>query len=80
MRGCPNCRETGYRGRIGLSELLRVDDRVRDKIQQRANASEIRDAAISQGMKLLHQVGVAKIIHGLTTIEEVRRVTIRAAM
>jgi general secretion pathway protein E len=79
-RGCENCRETGYRGRVGVFELLMVDDPVRSKIQDRSNASEIRDVALKNGMRLLRDDGVAKIRQGLTTVEEVSRVTVRAAM
>jgi general secretion pathway protein E len=79
-RGCPNCRETGYRGRIGLFEMLAVDDQVRSKIQDRANASDIRDSALARGMKLLRDDGIAKILRGATTVDEVSRVTVRAAM
>jgi general secretion pathway protein E len=79
-RGCPNCRETGYRGRVGIFELLMVDDPVRAKIQDRSNASEIRDVALTRGMQLLRDDGVRKILQGNTTVEEVSRVTVRAAM
>jgi general secretion pathway protein E len=79
-RGCPNCRETGYRGRLGLFELLTIDEHVRAKIQQRANASEIRDKGLARDMQLLRDDGVAKILRGLTTVEEVSRVTVRAVI
>ena len=79
-RGCSNCRETGYRGRVGIFELLAVDDQVRKRIQDRSNASEIRDTALSEGMELLRDDGIAKIIQGLTTVDEVSRVTVRAAL
>ena len=79
-RGCPNCRETGYRGRVGLFELLTIDDQVRSKVQERANASDIREVALSRGMMLLRDDGVSKIVRGFTTVEEVSRVTVRAAM
>jgi type II secretory ATPase GspE/PulE/Tfp pilus assembly ATPase PilB-like protein len=79
-RGCPNCRQTGYRGRVGLFELLAVGDEVRSKIQACASASEIRDIALGRGMKLLRDDGIAKILRGATTVEEVSRVTVRAAM
>jgi general secretion pathway protein E len=78
--GCANCRETGYRGRVGIFELLMVDDPVRAKIQDRSNASEIRDVALTRGMQLLRDDGVRKILQGNTTVEEVGRVTVRAAM
>lgn len=79
-RGCPNCRDTGYRGRVGLFELLTVDDEVRAKVQDRANASDIRDVALRRGMQLLRDDGVEKILAGATTVEEVSRVTVRATM
>jgi general secretion pathway protein E len=79
-RGCSNCRDTGYRGRVGIFELLGIDDQVRTRIQQRANASEIRDAALARGMHLLRDDGVAKIGRGLTTVEEVARVSVRASL
>jgi general secretion pathway protein E len=79
-RGCSNCRDTGYRGRIGLFELLAINDEVRSKMQGRANASEIRDTALSHGMKLLRDDGIAKLIRGATTVDEVGRVTVRATM
>jgi general secretion pathway protein E len=79
-RGCPNCRETGYRGRIGIFELLSVDDQVRSRIQDRSNASEIRDTALGRGMQLLRDDGVAKVLRGATTVEEVGRVTVRSSM
>jgi general secretion pathway protein E len=76
--GCKNCRQTGYSGRLGLFELLVVDDAVRDQVQSRANASQIRDVALSHGMRRLREDGRAKVLAGLTTIEEVERVTMRA--
>lgn len=79
-RGCPNCRATGYRGRVGLFELLAINDVVRSKVQERANASDIRDVALSRGMKLLRDDGISKILRGFTTVDEVSRVTVRAAM
>jgi general secretion pathway protein E len=78
--GCGNCRETGYRGRVGVFELLLVDDPVRAKIQDRSNASEIRDVALTRGMRLLRDDGVVKIRQGFTTVEEVSRVTVRGAI
>jgi type II secretory ATPase GspE/PulE/Tfp pilus assembly ATPase PilB-like protein len=77
-RGCPNCRDTGYRGRIGLFELLTVTDPVRLKIQSRANASDIRDTGLAGKMKLLRHDGALKVQRGATTVDEVSRVTVRA--
>jgi len=57
-----------------------MNDEVRSKIQDRANASGVRDTALSHGMKLLRDDGIAKILRGATTVDEVSRVTVRAAM
>jgi general secretion pathway protein E len=77
--GCDACRQTGYQGRIGIFELLEIGDHVRDLIQQRANASRIRAAAVDRGMKVLHADGLEKAGRGTTTLEEVVRVTMREA-
>jgi general secretion pathway protein E len=74
-QGCPACAETGYQGRSGIYELLMVDDAVRPLILQRADANSLRQAAIDQGMKTLAGDGWDKVAQGLTTVEEVLRVT-----
>ena len=74
-RGCRACRDTGYRGRVGIFELLEVTDVVRDLIQNRENASRIRSAAVESGTRLLHHDGLRKAAAGLTTLDEVVRVT-----
>jgi len=73
--GCEKCRNTGFRGRIGIFELLVVDDTCRDLVQGRRSAAEIREAAICSGLSLLRNDGAKKIHAGLTTREEVLRVT-----
>ena len=73
--GCAACRGTGYRGRIGLFELLVVDDRCRSLVQSRGNASQIREAGMEAGMHLLATDGLLKIHQGVTTLDEVMRVT-----
>jgi general secretion pathway protein E len=73
--GCSKCRDTGFRGRIGIFELLVVDDPCRELIQNRRSASEIREAAICSGLSLLRNDGAKKIHSGQTTREEVLRVT-----
>jgi len=78
--GCEACRQTGYRGRLGIFELLTVDDTVRSQVQEHANATQIRDSAIAQGMQLLREDGIAKACSGRTTLDEVLRVTVRATM
>ena len=74
-RGCDQCKQTGYRGRKGIYELLTIDDPVRSLILDRAPASAIRDAGCQHGMRTLRQDGWTNVIHGLTTLDEVVRVT-----
>ena len=74
-RGCRECRHSGYSGRIGLFELIMLDDEVREMIVQRASAGRILQACISNGFKVMRQDGWDKVRAGLTTIEEVLRVT-----
>ena len=76
--GCPACRNTGYRGRVAICELLRVDESIRRHIQSRASATEIRDAAIKGGMRHLREDGIEKVLAGITTPAEVARVTVRS--
>lgn len=78
--GCAECRQTGYCGRLGIFELLVTDDAVRGQIQSHANASQIRDAAVTRGMRLLRDDGIEKIIAGQTTIDEVIRITMRTSL
>jgi general secretion pathway protein E len=75
--GCPACRSTGYRGRLGTFELLALDDDVRRLIQARATATEIKDAAVAAGTHTLRDDGIEKILAGITTISEVERVTLK---
>lgn len=75
--GCAACRGTGFSGRFGLFELLTVDDAVRDAICRRATASHIKAAAAPGGLRNLQQDGIRKVLAGLTTVEEVLRVTMR---
>jgi type IV pilus assembly protein PilB len=73
-RGCAACAHTGYAGRVGIFEILRVTDRVRDLVAQGARASEIRGAAWAAGTRFLMEDALAKVRQGLTTIEEILRV------
>jgi type II secretory ATPase GspE/PulE/Tfp pilus assembly ATPase PilB-like protein len=74
-RGCSRCRGTGYYGRMGLFELLHVNDALRDAVSRHASRSELRGVARTGGMISLWQDGWHKVIEGKTTIEEVLRVT-----
>jgi type II secretion system protein E len=73
--GCDRCTKTGYRGRLGIFELLQVNDAVESLIINRRSASEIRQAAVSAGMRTLRDDGWEKIFKGVTTVEEVIRAT-----
>jgi general secretion pathway protein E len=74
-RGCDDCRGTGYRGRTGIYELFAITEDIRSLILRRASSREIRRLAIEQGMVTLRQDGWARAVEGVTTIEEVLRVT-----
>jgi general secretion pathway protein E len=74
-QGCPACAQTGYQGRTGIYELLTIDDVIRPFILQRADASTLQQQAIGQGMKTLAADGWSKVAQGVTTVEEVLRVT-----
>ena len=73
--GCPNCRGTGYRGRMGIYELLTANEEVRNLATARAPATEIKRAAQRAGMTTLRGNGWNKVLAGETTIDEVLRVT-----
>jgi general secretion pathway protein E len=74
-QGCAQCKRTGYRGRTGIHELLVVDDEVRTLVMKSADAATIRRAATARGMNTLREDGADKVVEGLTTIEEILRVT-----
>ncbi|MDO8300398.1 GspE/PulE family protein [Lacisediminimonas sp.] len=73
--GCPECRQTGYRGRTGLYELLGVTQKFASEIRADADIGQLRRQSMADGMKPLRIAGAAKIAEGLTTIEEVLKVT-----
>jgi len=74
--GCDNCGKTGYKGRIGVYELLEINEEMRQLIVKRAPPYEIRAAATRTGVASLREVAMKKLFAGLTTLEEVIRVTI----
>jgi len=73
--GCPKCLQTGYSGRTGLFEILPADETVRSAILTRSDADGIRALAVSRGMRTLLAAGAEKVVSGLTSAEEVLRVT-----
>jgi type IV pilus assembly protein PilB len=74
-KGCPRCRNLGYTGRIGIYELFAPDDELLDKISAGGTLNELRDLARATGMKPLRIDGIEKVKAGITTLEEVYRVT-----
>lgn len=74
--GCPACSNTGYRGRVALHEIMTLSDEIESLVVTRSTAGEIRQVAIQQGMVSLREDGWSKVAQGLTTIEEVLRVTV----
>lgn len=74
-RGCRACRQLGYRGRMGIYELLTTSETIREFAQNRANSWKISQVAIKEGMRTLRQDGWLKVINGDSTVEEVLRVT-----
>jgi type IV pilus assembly protein PilB len=74
-RGCDKCRKTGYSGRVGIYEMLVVDDQLRDVIARNPNVAEFRRMCIERGMVTLRADGMRKVAKGVTTVQEVLRVT-----
>ncbi|MEN8197355.1 MAG: ATPase, T2SS/T4P/T4SS family, partial [Pseudomonadota bacterium] len=74
-KGCDKCNGTGYSGRSALLEVLVMDDALRRLVLQRADAREIEKAAVEGGMRTLYRDGLRKAAEGITSIEEVLRVT-----
>lgn len=73
--GCDKCLQTGYRGRTGIYELLLINDEIRNMVLQNVNSQVIKNKAIECGMTTLRADGAAKVLAGITSIEEVLRVT-----
>ena len=74
-KGCPACSQTGYRGRTGIYEILIVTEGIRQLIMKKADSATIGRLAISEGMRTLREDGARKVMAGITTLEEVLRVT-----
>jgi type IV pilus assembly protein PilB len=74
-KGCPICNNTGYKGRVGLYEVMAIKEEIKELILSRASTSEVKKEAMRLGMKTLRQSGIIKTREGLTTIEEVLRST-----
>jgi type II secretory ATPase GspE/PulE/Tfp pilus assembly ATPase PilB-like protein len=74
-KGCEACSGTGYKGRIGIFEVLPISGPVRELVMKRATIKEMKDKAVELGMRTLREDGIEKVKKGVTTIDEVLRVT-----
>lgn len=74
-KGCKRCFHTGYKGRVGITEILAFSPQIKELVLARAGESRIKETARTEGMKTMREDGLAKAIAGLTTLEEVLRVT-----
>jgi type II secretory ATPase GspE/PulE/Tfp pilus assembly ATPase PilB-like protein len=73
--GCPKCRHTGFDGRTGIFEILRVTESVRDLIQRRVTTGTLKTTAVATGMRTLRQDGWRKVKAGVTSLGEILRVS-----
>jgi type IV pilus assembly protein PilB len=73
--GCPQCNQTGYRGRTAIGELLALSDRIREMILDKRPSSEIRRVARQEGMLTLRETALEKVRLGVTTLREINKVT-----
>ncbi|MGE3539981.1 MAG: GspE/PulE family protein [Candidatus Tectimicrobiota bacterium] len=74
-KGCVHCRNTGYLGRSGIYEIMRIDENVRELIRQNAGSGALQQAAKKAGMKTLRDSALRRVLEGVTTVEEALRVT-----
>jgi type IV pilus assembly protein PilB len=76
-KGCAHCSKKGFRGRLGIFELMPMNSRIRELTFQGASTQNIRKQAVKDGMSTLYDDGIDKCIQGITTLEEVFRVAKR---
>ena len=74
-KGCRECRHSGYTGRLGLYELLLTTERIRELAHDRASTWEIKKAGMEEGMRTLREDGWRKVLRGVTSVDEVLRIT-----
>ncbi|MHC5052807.1 MAG: GspE/PulE family protein, partial [Planctomycetota bacterium] len=74
-KGCPACNGTGYRGRVGLFEIMIVSDALRELIMDKAPTSKLRSLARQEGMRVMREAGLMVMYEGVTTVEEILRET-----
>ena len=73
-KGCADCNQSGYRGRVGIYEVMPIDDPIREAMLKKCSASQIEEIAVAHGMQTMGQDGFEKAAQGITTLEEVLRV------
>ena len=76
-KGCERCNGTGYKGRVGLYEVMEITEELRDLILVGASSLELKRKAVEEGMITLRRSGLRKVMDGVTTIEEVVRETVK---
>ncbi|HEY8133521.1 MAG TPA: pilus assembly protein, partial [Thermoanaerobaculia bacterium] len=76
-KGCANCNNTGYKGRMGVHELLTGSDEVKRAVQRRAPIDELRKLALQQGMRTLLQDAMEKALRGITDIKQARSIAVK---
>ena len=76
-KGCEKCNSSGYKGRVGLYEVMEITEEMRELILVGASALELRKKAVEEGMITLRRSGLTKVMEGVTTIEEVARETVK---
>jgi type IV pilus assembly protein PilB len=75
-KGCPECRNTGYKGRLAIFEMIAMTRKLRKLVYDNANEDDIRQAALENGMITLREAGLARVLDGTTAVEEVLRSTV----
>jgi len=73
--GCSRCRQEGYKGRIGIFEVLEMTEKISEMVSKRASSDEIEKEGLNEGMMKMIEDGIIKAIQGITSIEEILRVT-----
>jgi general secretion pathway protein E len=73
--GCPQCRGTGYLGRTGIFEVMEISEKIREAIERKSTPDKIKQIAISEGLVTLKEGAIDKLLKGITTVEEIARVT-----
>jgi type II secretory ATPase GspE/PulE/Tfp pilus assembly ATPase PilB-like protein len=73
-RGCPRCGQTGYRGRVGVFQLLPMSEHLEQLAAEKASREEIERAAVEEGMRTMWEDGIGKVAAGITSVEELARV------